>query len=175
MKSAKVLIVCLLLSLYPESVLGARGETVVAKKKADLDRIEIPVVKFDNKSIKEAIDFAWSRAVELDNLTLESGKKGVSISVRFPGQVYPAFQPLKPTPLDKADTVKINYQAREVTLTKLLIDIAKRAGFDLYTTDAGVVFCPPASSPFPNSYADKGAVWEVLFKTEETESKVIHK
>ena len=42
----------------------------------------------------------------------------------------------------KKEPSLINYQARNVSVTTVLIEIAKQAKHDLYLTSAGVIFCP---------------------------------
>jgi hypothetical protein len=153
-------IICIFLGLSLGYSSGRREADPVAQRRRFLDRIVVPIVEFDDSTLQHAVDFAWSRAVELD----QPQRRGVSISIRFPsGAVYPRRNRRKFDRQERTDEIVFSLHAVKITLTELLVQIARRSRFDLYTTSAGVVFCPPGSPPFPNFYAKNGEVWEKLF------------
>ncbi|HEY9816423.1 MAG TPA: hypothetical protein V6D20_11575, partial [Candidatus Obscuribacterales bacterium] len=138
---------------------------VVAKRKAALDRIRIPSVNLEGVTIQQAVSLAWSYAVELDPTTIDPKEKGVTISVLFPsGKTYCRGGAVKA--FDAELDASIRYQVRDVSLVTLLTEIAKQAGMDLYTTSAGVVFCPAGAKPFPNGLSKEGEAWEQLYQLE---------
>ena len=171
MKSIRTIVALLLsVGVWHNDQVSAQTDSdwsrpAVAKRRAALDRIMIPLVEFEGDTAQLAVDFAWARTVELDNLELDPKQKGISISIRYAsGEVYPRRHMRDPDPPQDPNEGKILYSARDIPLTKLLVEIAKQAGFDVYTTSAGVVFCPPGTAPFPNRYAENGETWEALFK-----------
>jgi hypothetical protein len=95
---------------------------------------------------------------ELDLHTLDPAKKGVTMLIIPPDPIHPKLK------AGNKEPNLINYQARNVSVTTVLIEIAKQAKHDLYLTSAGVIFCPPGNAPFPNKLAKKGLIWDVLHK-----------
>jgi len=122
----------------------------VAKSKAFLDSIEMPVVEFKGTTFKEAIDFVWAISVERDADTLDPAQKGVAIQY--------------PSSMKSPKKVSINYRAEDATLTTILKEVAKQGKLDLYITSVGVVFCPSGFAPFPNAKEHNGKVFKTLYK-----------
>jgi len=161
----KIVLIVLLFFMPCGILLGAKGDHIVAKHRTSLESISIPLVDFEDRTIREAVDFVWSRAVELNTLETDPKKKGISILIRYPsGELYPKWGARNPDRPAEPKGIKIRYRARNVTVCDLLIEIAKIARFDLYTTSVGVVFCPPGTYPFPNANAKNGDTWEQLYK-----------
>ncbi len=134
----------------------------VPKTRQQLDRIILGFAPFKKTTLTESRNFVLSRSRELDTDTLDPRKKGAVIIIIPP---VPIKDRLKP---DKVDPVLITYKARKVSVTNVLIEIAKQGKHDLYLTSTGVVFCPIGRAPFPNRYAKKGRVIDTLHKHKVT-------
>ncbi len=157
------LLLAMILSSSAQLLSGKLGDRIVPKSHEKLDNIILPLVILQEATIEDSCNFIISRCIETDKETIVN-RKGVSI-VKVPS--------VSDTPKLKSvkkDPPLINYQARKISVSKLLIEIAKQSKHDLYLTSAGVVFCPPGKAPFPNELAKKGVVWNVLYK-HKTETK----
>ena len=134
------------------------GEWIVA----NLDRIVIPTVDCEDASVEEIIDFARLRSSELDPESAK-GPTGVSFIICRPknreGDPVPALTKEK-----DPGARQINYIAKNVTLTKLLIEIGRQAHLDVHVTDVGIIMCTPGHPPFPNAMAQKGEITKTLYR-----------
>jgi len=82
----RTLFVALLLVIFclPFAVAqGDESERFVAKRSYFLNSIVIPRVDLRDATIREALDFAWARTVELDITNLDASRKGVCILLRY--------------------------------------------------------------------------------------------
>ncbi|MFT5905109.1 MAG: hypothetical protein ACI9E1_000700 [Cryomorphaceae bacterium] len=162
------LLLALILPSSAQLLSGKLGDRIVPKIHEKLDNIILPLVILQDATIEDSCNFIISRCIETDKETI-ANRKGVSI-VKVPSV----------SDNSKLKTVKknpplINYQARKISVSKLLTEIAKQSKHDLYLTSAGVVFCPPGKAPFPNELAKQGVIWDVLYKHKAETKKVAPK
>jgi|GEM_PF-2428336 len=129
----------------------------VPKNRKQLDRIILEVVHLKKDTIIDSRNYVLSRSRELD-LEIDPSKKGAVIIIIPTEPINPKLK------TDKEDPILITYHARKVSVTKVLIEIAKQGKHDLYLTSTGVVFCPIDKAPFPNRYAKKGVILDTLHK-----------
>jgi len=161
MKTALLLIILCLPFL---AVFGDESERFVAKRSDFLNSIVIPVVELKDATIREALDFAWARAIEIDVTNMDSSRRGVALLLRYPsGEMYPRRSAVDLDPPKNPKKNHIVFHARNISLSDLFKELARQTGYDIYTTSVGVVFCPPGTSPFPNANSSKGEVWERIF------------
>ena len=91
-----------------------------------LDKIVIPMVKFDDTSLEEAIDFLRLRSRELDTTTEVSALKGVNLVVRE----------------GKAEPGRLTMDLRNVTLRKAIENVAEAAGLTMTVSSFTVTLIP---------------------------------
>lgn len=159
MKTLLVIISFCMTTLF---ALGAEADRIVAKRRAFLDSIVFPKVNFQKNDLQECRDFVWGRTFELDDKEVDLSKKGVTILI-----------PHDLVQFKKMHVPEINYRANSITLTNLLIEIARQSNLDVYTTSVGVVFCLPGKSPFPNAKASKGEMWETIYRVPQKPQRKI--
>ena len=54
--------------------------------------------------------------------------------------------------------------AKNVTLTRLLVEIGQQARLDVHVTDIGIILCAPGHPPFPNAKSQKGRIARTLYE-----------
>jgi hypothetical protein len=143
----------------------AEGEQVVKV----MDGIVIPRVSLEKAPLEEAVDFARFKSVEFD--PSPAPYKGVGIIICHPQKrEKPDTETGGPGDAPTADpgSRTITYTAKKVTLTTLLIEIAKQAQLDLHITTVAIVFCSPGQQPFPNDYAENDRIVRTLYKVRPT-------
>jgi len=146
------------LLIPPACIAGAPGDAVMAQ----LDRIVIPMVALHDIPLEEAVDFVRFQSAQLDREP-QPASKGVSILINQPERKEVAAS----TELGgggNGQGIRINYDARSVRVTDALAEIARQAQLDLYVTSVGIVICPKAQAPFPNAKAERGEIWQTLYK-----------
>ena len=137
----------------------------LSKKRGDefaqfLDSINIGYVPFDQEGkvdFRGAISFVVSKAIELD--TTENGG-GIG------GFVEDDIQHVKDCIVcpKGVEEVVIVYTEREISLRKLIVEIARQSELDLYYASAGLVFCRPGKDP-KNEYPEKNLrIWSKLYE-----------
>lgn len=160
----KTVLILAMICLSFEIVHGDVSERYLAKKSDFLNNVIISRVDFKDVTIREAIDFAYAHAAELDDASLDPKRKGVSILLRYPsGEMYPRRGVADLDPPKNPKKSHIVFIAKNVSLSEFFKEVARQTGYDVYTTSVGVVFCPPGSSPFPNASSSKGDVWEKIY------------
>ena len=127
-----------------------------AKTKHHLDQIILNNVALEKKTLEFCINFLNSRAIELDQ-EINPKKKGVSIVN------YLNFNQKRISDLEQIDGILIDLVFDNVSLTKLLIEVAKQANCDLYVTSKGVIFCNATVPPFTSNKMDSGIIWKKLY------------
>jgi hypothetical protein len=143
---------------------GSMGPAGGGPIRDHLARIRIPVVRFERVSVEEAVDFARMRCIECDPGE-DPTRKGVSMLILKPRrEPEPADGELGLGATPERERVRIDYHARDVPLTTLLVEIARQARLDLHITSVGIVFCPKGRMPFPNFKAKEGEVYETLHR-----------
>ena len=141
---------------------GAPGDGIVAR----LNRIVFPVIDWDDITLSEAVDYMAIRNIELDP-ERDPSKKGVSIIIKSHELKGGNNAPGNKAAVELGLTT-ITYSAKSVPFTTLLAEIARRANLDVYVTGVGIVICQGGDTPFPNSKAEKGEVWETIYKSKAT-------
>lgn len=129
---------------------------------AHLDRIVIPQVECEGASVEEVIDFARVRSIELDP---ESAKApgGISFIICSPDDRKKDTDAVIKEG-DDPGARRIDYVAKNVTLSRLLIEIGRRARLDVHVTDVGIILCTAGHPPFPNGKSQKGKIARTLYR-----------
>mgnify|MGYP006090091459 CR=1 FL=1 len=109
------------------------GNSIVTKNRNQLDNLFLPFTSLKKVTLRHSRNFVLSRCIELDLYTLDPAKKGVTMLIIPPDPIHPELK------AGKKEPSLINYQARNVSVTTVLIEIAKQAKHDLYLTSAGVI------------------------------------
>jgi hypothetical protein len=115
-----------------------------AKNKEFFETTKIPVVDYVEVPLGACLSVMACQAAELDQ-ELDAKKKGFK------------FSPVK----KQLENIEINYQAKNITFTKLLTEVGKQAKLDVYITSEGVIFCEPGIAPFKKD--SKSKVWKVVY------------
>jgi bla regulator protein BlaR1 len=92
-----------------------------------LNTIKMPVVSFENTSIGEAIDFFRMRSTELDKAEPDPARKGINVVIRKP---------------PGAEEKRLTMNLKDVTLRRILDEIARQSGLRCKVDDHAVVLVP---------------------------------
>ncbi len=151
------LFLAMIVPIYAGKLPTKLSADFVPKTRKQLDSIILGAAHLEKTTIAGSRNFVLSRSRELDS-ELDPSKKGAVIIIIPTEPITPKLK------ADKKAPILITYHARKVSVTKVLIEIAKQGKLDLYITSTGVVFCPIGKAPFPNRYAKKGDILDVLYK-----------
>jgi hypothetical protein len=160
MKTA--LAIAMVCSLFSAAHCAEKGAPRIV---AILNGIVIPKVDFDDVSVEEAVDFARMRSVELDP-DPDPTRRGVGLMIWN-------FRWTKPSSNESSLDLwtdrepggrRISYQAQNVTLTTLLMEIGKRARLNVHITSMAIVFCPPGKVPFRWDSGGRKEIYQTLYE-----------
>ncbi|WP_035611114.1 M56 family metallopeptidase [Haloferula sp. BvORR071] len=98
-----------------------------------LTTIVIPVVKFENTSLEEAVDFIRTKSKELDTAEKDPAKKGVNFIIRMPREGSGAPDPGK---------ARITMDLKNVTMISALQKIADQTKLRFSVDESGLTFLP---------------------------------
>lgn len=98
-----------------------------------LETMVIPVVKFENTSLEEAIDFVRAKSTELDTAEKDPEKKGVNFVIRKPRGGGDAADPGK---------ARVTLNLKSVTMLTVLQEMAKQTKLRFSISESGVTFLP---------------------------------
>jgi hypothetical protein len=116
--------------------------------------IKIPLIDAKDATLIELIGFIARRTVELD--PIQPG--GISmLSTGFEG---------------KDGETKVDYFAKDVTLEKVYMDLARLFQVEFHVTSVGVVITPVGVQPFPNAKAKMGEVF-YTYKSKSAKQAVV--
>jgi bla regulator protein BlaR1 len=109
-----------------------------------LNTIKLPVVTFDNTSVGEALDFLRMRIPGLDNAELDPAKKGLNLVIRGPrgAEEKPA---------------RLKLDMKDVTLRRVLDEIAKQSGMRCRIDDYAVALVPADEKDPPKLTREQAA------------------
>lgn len=100
--------------------------------------IVIPVVKFENTSLEEAVDFIRTKSKELDTVEKDPAKKGVNFMIRKPREGNGAQDPGK---------ARVTMDLKNVTMISALQEIAKQTKLRFTIDESGLTFVPADDMP----------------------------
>ena len=112
----------------------------VAAIEAKLDKIVIPLVKFEDTSLEEAIDFVRLRTVELDTET-DRARKGINFVIRKPRTGAKDI----PDPGQARLTVNL----KDASVRKVLTEIARSSGMRFKVDAFAITFVPAGEKDSP--------------------------
>lgn len=119
-----------------EAAPAASGTEAIMNK---LKTIVIPVVKFENTSLVEAVDFMRSKSKELDTVEKDPAKKGVNFIIRKPrGEANGVPDP---------GTARVTMDLKNVTMLAALEGIAKQTKLRFSIDESGLTFLPADDKP----------------------------
>ncbi len=98
-----------------------------------LKTIVIPVVKFEDTSLEEAVDFIRTKTKELDTAEKDPAKKGVNFMIRMPREASGAQNPGK---------ARVSLDLKNATVITALSAIAKQTNLRYSVDGSGVTFLP---------------------------------
>ena len=101
---------------------------------AKLKTIVIPVVKFENTSVEEAVDFIRLRAKELDTAEKDPTKQGVNFVIRKPRT--------GDTSAPDPGKARVTLELKNATILSVLTGIAKQANLRFKVDEFAVTFLP---------------------------------
>ncbi|MGJ8723621.1 MAG: hypothetical protein ACSHYB_03600 [Roseibacillus sp.] len=140
--------------------------------------VEVPEPGDDLKSFLEGVTLAYvpfkeeSKVEFLDalgyviskSITLDSRENGSRLGmIRFVENEKRHHKDCVVVP-DELDGVFIVFEEREVSLLKVVIEIAKQSKLDLYTSSAGLVFCRPNQVPKVDRHNDALVIGAPLYR-----------
>jgi bla regulator protein BlaR1 len=109
-----------------------------------LNTIKLPVVTFDNTSISEALDYLRMTLPGRDNAELDPAKKGLNLVIRRPRGAD-----------EKPATLKLDM--KDVTLRRVLDEIAKQSGLRCRVDDYAVALIPADEKDPPKLTREQAA------------------
>ncbi|GHC67752.1 hypothetical protein [Roseibacillus persicicus] len=146
--------------------ISLNGEDLASKGKemeSLLDNVHLSYVAFEEEdefTFLTAISLAVGKAIELDAFAGENRRRGIGRFVVDSSKdirdcvVYPKA----------AEEIGIVYTGRNITLRTFVVEIAKQAKMDVYTSSAGLVFCPAGKDPKKEFDDEKLSIWSSVYK-----------
>jgi hypothetical protein len=126
----------------------------------------VPFHKDSEVSFVEAVSYVVSKAIELDT-SRDKERKGIG---RFVEDDTKHIKDCVVFP-DGLGKVVIICTEREISLRKLVVEIARQSKLDLYSSSVGLVFCHPNKEP-SKEYPEKNpVVWSALYQVDSKSSK----
>ena len=98
-----------------------------------LEKLVIPVVKFENTSLEEAIDFVRTKSKELDTAEKDPAKKGMDFVIMKPREGSKAPDPAK---------ARVTLNLKSATVRTVLQEISKQTNLRFSISESGVTFLP---------------------------------
>ena len=136
----------------------AAAEAVVA----EIRKIVIPSINFDDITVEEAFDFLRLRSVELGNDAPD--RKGVSMIVKGGLIAGKGTDTGLEAPETAISRTTIAYHAENVDFLTAVREIARRARLDVYLTSSGIVVCGRGVSPLPVGKTEGEEIWKIIHK-----------